>query len=35
MRRYLCIAFIVASVFVIKGDDPAGYVAITTFTQDK
>jgi len=35
MKRYLCIAFIVASVFVVKSDEPSGFVALTMITQDK
>ncbi|MGF6100679.1 hypothetical protein M2429_001334 [Enterobacter sp. A4] len=35
MKRYICIAFIVASVLVVKRDEPTGFVALTTIAQDK
>ena len=35
MKRYFCIAFIVASVLVVKSDEPNGFVALTTIAQDK
>ena len=35
MKRYLCIAFIVASVLVVKSDEPVGFVAFATTAQDK
>ena len=35
MRRYLCIAFIVASVLVVKSDEPNVFVAFTMIAQDK
>ena len=35
MKRYFCIAFIVASVLVVKSDEPIGFVAFTTIAQDK
>ncbi|AFM62189.1 hypothetical protein A3UG_22450 [Enterobacter cloacae subsp. dissolvens SDM] len=35
MKRYLCIAFIVASVLVVKSDEPKVFVAFTTTAQDK
>ena len=35
MKRYLCIAFIVASVLVVKSDEPSGFVAFATTAQDK
>ena len=35
MRRYLCIAFIVASVLVVKSDEPVELVALVTTAQDK
>ena len=35
MKRYLCIAFIVASVLVVKSDEPNVFVALTTIAQDK
>ncbi|KDF50192.1 hypothetical protein AE07_00448 [Enterobacter cloacae BWH 43] len=35
MKRYFCIAFIVASVLVVKSDEPMGFVAFNTIVQDK
>jgi len=35
MKRYLCIAFIVASVLVVKGDEPNVFVAFAMTAQDK
>jgi len=35
MKRYFCIAFIVASVFVVKSDEPTAFVAFSTIAQDK
>ncbi|EPY94517.1 hypothetical protein L799_21310 [Enterobacter roggenkampii EC_38VIM1] len=35
MKRYLCIAFIVASVLVVKSDEPNVFVAFTMIAQDK
>ena len=35
MRRYFCIAFIVASVLVVKSDEPVELVALVTTAQDK
>jgi hypothetical protein len=35
MKRYICIAFIVASVLVVKGDEPNVFVAFVTIAQDK
>ena len=35
MKRYLCIAFIVASVLVVKSDEPSGFVAYAMTAQDK
>ncbi|HAS1811662.1 TPA: hypothetical protein I4G78_19090 [Enterobacter hormaechei subsp. xiangfangensis] len=35
MKRYLCIAFIVASVLVVKSDEPVELVALVTTAQDK
>ncbi len=35
MKRYLCIAFIVASVFVVRSDEPTMLVVLTTLAQDK
>jgi len=35
MKRYFCIAFIVASVLVVKSDEPTVFVAFTTLAQDK
>ena len=35
MKRYLCIAFIVASVLVVKSDEPVELVAFVTTAQDK
>ena len=35
MKRYLCIAFIVASVLVVKSDEPGGFVAYAMTAQDK
>jgi len=35
MKRYLCIAFIVASVFVVRSDEPAVFIALTPLAQDK
>jgi hypothetical protein len=35
MKRYFCIAFIVASVLVVKSDEPNGFVALSTIAQDK
>ena len=35
MKRYLCIAFIVASVLVVKSDEPNVFVAFAMTAQDK
>jgi hypothetical protein len=35
MKRYLCIAFIVASVLVVKSDEPNVLIALTMTAQDK
>ena len=35
MKRYICIAFIVASVLVVKSDEPDVFVTLTTIAQDK
>jgi len=35
MKRYLCIAFIVASVLVVKSDGPSGFVAYAMTAQEK
>jgi len=35
MKRYICIAFIVASVLVVKRDEPNVFVAFVTIAQDK
>ena len=35
MKHYICIAFIVASVLVVKSDEPDAFVALTTIAQDK
>ncbi len=35
MKRYFCIAFIVASVLVVKSDEPNGFVVLSTIAQDK
>jgi hypothetical protein len=35
MKRYICIAFIVANVLVVKSDEPDAFVALTTIAQDK
>ena len=35
MKRYLCIAFIVASALVVKSDKPDVFIAFTPIAQDK
>jgi len=35
MKRYFCIAFIVASVLVVKSDEPNVFVAFAMTAQDK
>ena len=35
VKRYICIAFIVASVLVVKRDEPITFIAFTTIAQDK
>jgi hypothetical protein len=35
MKRYLCIAFIVASVLVVKSDEPNVFVTFAMTAQDK
>ena len=35
VKRYLCIAFIVASVLVVKRDKPDVFIAFTLIAQDK
>jgi len=35
MKRYFCIAFIVASVLVVKSDEPNVIVAFAMTAQDK
>ncbi len=35
MKRYLCIAFIVTSVFVVRSDESVVSVALTAYLQDK
>ncbi len=35
MKRYLCIVFIVTSVFVVRSDESVVSVALTAYMQDK
>ncbi|EGK62829.1 hypothetical protein HMPREF9086_1146 [Enterobacter hormaechei ATCC 49162] len=35
VKRYFCIAFIVASVLVVKSDKPDVFIAFTPIAQDK
>ena len=35
VKRYICIAFIVASVLVVKHDEPITFIAFTSIAQDK
>ena len=35
VKRYLCIAFMVASALVVKSDKPDVFIAFTPIAQDK